>query len=90
MSARRCLDCPNLISRGSRCPFCEYRHNLGWAWSATRSAWLRAHPDCAVCGARATEVDHVVPRSLGGRDRDNLQSLCQACHRAKTTAEARR
>jgi 5-methylcytosine-specific restriction protein A len=49
---------------------------------------LRAQPACAVCGAPATDVDHVVPRRLGGRDAlDNLQPLCHACHSRKTNRE---
>ena len=90
MTARRCLDCPNLISHGSRCRSCERRHTLGWAWPIRRAAWLLLHPNCAVCGAKATEVDHVVRRADGGGDHGNLQSLCRTCHRATTTAEARR
>lgn len=45
---------------------------------------------CQVCGAEATEVDHVLPvRSHPERrfDLGNLQSLCHACHRAKTNHE---
>jgi 5-methylcytosine-specific restriction endonuclease McrA len=35
---------------------------------------------CA-CGALASEVDHVVPREIGGRDDPaNLRSLCERCH----------
>ena len=89
MSARRCLDCPTLIRRESRCADCERRHRLGWVWSATRDAWLAAHPGCALCGAPATEVDHIVPRAWGGGHTGNLQSLCQRCHRAKTAGQRR-
>ena len=33
----------------------------------------------------ATEVDHVLPKAKGGTDDlKNLQSICSACHRAKT------
>ncbi|MHB8397811.1 MAG: HNH endonuclease [Candidatus Limnocylindrales bacterium] len=89
MTTRSCLDCGALIRRGSRCPTCERAHRLGWGWSATRAAWLTGHPCCAVCGAAATEVDHVVPRAWGGGDERNLQSLCRACHRAKTARQRR-
>lgn len=41
-----------------------------------------------VCGAEATDVDHVVPASQGGTDDlDNLQSLCRWHHRRKTGHE---
>ena len=37
---------------------------------------------------RATEVDHVIPRSLGGADEmENLQSICRDCHKKKTASE---
>lgn len=36
----------------------------------------------------AKEVDHIVPLGNGGNDNEeNLQSLCCACHAAKTKAE---
>lgn len=38
----------------------------------------------------ATDVDHIVPRSLGGSDDlENLQSLCRDCHKRKTFEENR-
>lgn len=37
---------------------------------------------------RATEVDHIVPKHLGGTDDPaNLQSICNPCHKAKTARE---
>lgn len=45
-------------------------------------------PDGSVCNALATEVDHIVPLSVGGTDdEDNLQSLCHSCHSRKTVKE---
>lgn len=36
----------------------------------------------------ATEVDHIVPKRLGGRDEiENLQALCKSCHSRKTMME---
>ena len=33
----------------------------------------------------ATEVDHIIPKAKGGTDDpDNLQSICNDCHRIKT------
>ena len=37
------------------------------------------------------QADHVVPLAEGGKDvPENLQRLCQPCHKAKTTNQARR
>lgn len=39
---------------------------------------------CHVCGGPATEVDHVVPRALGGTDDlSNLKAICRADNLAK-------
>lgn len=57
--------------------------------------YLMAHPLCvdpdSVHGSEvvtATEVDHIKPKSQGGRDEwENLQALCKSCHSRKTAAE---
>jgi 5-methylcytosine-specific restriction protein A len=50
---------------------------------------LRRHPNCVVCGAPATEVDHVVPIESGGTHHDsNLRSLCKRHHSAKTMRQS--
>ncbi|MEZ5205012.1 MAG: HNH endonuclease [Acidimicrobiales bacterium] len=39
---------------------------------------------CAYCGAKGSTVDHVVPRSRGGRhDWDNVVLACQPCNSRK-------
>ena len=47
---------------------------------------------CQYCGSHADSIDHVVPRSRGGRDVwDNLAAACRPCNSAKrdrTPAEA--
>ena len=50
----------------------------------------RDHYVCRWCGGRANEVDHLVPRALGGSDYDerNLVAACQPCN-AKRAAELR-
>jgi 5-methylcytosine-specific restriction protein A len=64
------------------------------AWRKLRRSFLAAHPWCAVCGAKATDVDHRVPRPRGAPlDRNqwdadaNLSSLCSRCHKSKTRRE---
>ncbi len=63
-------------------------------WSRRRLAVLRAEPICRVCRlngvtSAAIEVDHIMPRSLGGTsDEANLQPICRACHQRKTANES--
>jgi 5-methylcytosine-specific restriction enzyme A len=64
------------------------------AWQDTRATFLRNHPTCVRCGARATEADHVLPRrqlvEAGFHNPDApelLQSLCGSCHRRKSVEE---
>ena len=36
---------------------------------------------CEACGKKATDIHHLVPRSLGGQDTIiNLCALCRSCH----------
>jgi 5-methylcytosine-specific restriction protein A len=60
-------------------------------WTKTRARILaRDGHRCAMCGSRATDVDHIVPVSQGGSEVDsNLQSLCRTHHASKTGREAR-
>lgn len=49
---------------------------------------VNAHHKCELCGidasVRALEVDHIVPKSLGGPDSlDNYQALCYKCNTNK-------
>ena len=61
-------------------------------WARIRKVHLQGQPLCVECMKRsvitpATDVDHIVPHR-GDRDlffdSNNLQSLCKACHTAKT------
>ena len=46
--------------------------------------------DAGICGARAGDVDHIIPRAAGGTDDPaNLQALCRRHHRIKTGRDAR-
>ena len=72
-----------------------YRRGYNKRWQAASKGWLRHHPLCVYCEAegRTTEaqcVDHIVShRGDQGLfwDRGNWQSLCNACHGAKTVCE---
>jgi 5-methylcytosine-specific restriction protein A len=75
------------------------RHERGYG-----SEWTRTRPrifkrDCGLCQpclrvgliTKACAVDHVTPKSEGGTDDDdNLQSICDPCHVAKTAEESAR
>ena len=51
------------------------------AWRVIRKAVLNAEPRCRLCGAPATEVDHILPVSRGGTDdRSNLRAVCRTCN----------
>ncbi len=66
----------------------------GRAWMTIRQAILTTEPLCRVCVSQARvviaeEVDHILALDSGGTDDpENLQSLCRACHQAKTTRRA--
>lgn len=54
---------------------------------------MREEPLCRRCLAEGRtsateEVDHIIPKAEGGTDeRENLQGLCEECHRRKTQEE---
>lgn len=52
----------------------------GRGWPGIRRRVLAECPACQACGARATLVHHIVEWPAGGHDRENLASLCAACH----------
>jgi len=52
-------------------------------WSRT-GLLQRDNHECAYCGRRATTVDHVLPRSRGGRDEWlNTVAACTRCNNVK-------
>lgn len=65
----------------------------GSAWRKQRTLKLSINPLCEYCKEQgrvtaATEVDHRLPKALGGTDDiENLASTCNACHKAKTARE---
>lgn len=49
-----------------------------------RAVFARDDYRCQYCGSRADSIDHVVPRSRGGRDVwDNLAAACRPCNMRK-------
>lgn len=45
---------------------------------------LRADEKCVYCGIEATTLDHIVPKSKGGSNRNyNLVPCCRPCNQGK-------
>ena len=90
--------CPRLLAAGERCPehgtqpfaTSTYRHNAPLPEKLRQQILARDRFTCRRCGSpAANHVDHIIPRAQGGTDHPgNLRALCEACHRAKTAAEA--
>ena len=60
-------------------------------WKNMRKEILKKQPLCR-CGAKATEVHHVIPHRGDTSiffDEDNLVALCHHCHGEETKREAR-
>jgi|GEM_PF-6483365 len=57
----------------------------GPKWEALRKACLeRDSHICTHCGGHATEADHVIPKSMGGRDDlSNLIASCKPCNASR-------
>lgn len=67
------------------------KRGYDWAWRRIRETYLLLHPRCAICGAPATEVHHIVPISRGGTHSiENLMGLCKQCHSRLTARSLRR
>ena len=69
----------------------KWRYSAGPAWSRAGVLNRDGHR-CAYCGATASTIDHVVPRSRGGRNTWlNTVAACGGCNQRKddrTPAEA--
>ncbi|GLY01839.1 HNH endonuclease [Actinoplanes sp. NBRC 101535] len=70
----------------------RWRHGRGPSWSRA-GVLARDHGVCAYCGKAASTIDHVLPRSRGGRNEwSNTVAACHSCNnrkRDRTPAEAR-
>lgn len=84
-----CLSCPGMAKYRGRCKPCnQQREQRGSpkGWRKIRARILKRDPVCqwAGCYVPSQEVDHIVPRVLGGGDEDgNLQGLCRHHNRSK-------
>lgn len=68
----------------------SYQRGYDWTWrTITRPYILRRDPICKLCpvyrphaAPKASDtVDHIVPKSKGGSDReDNLRGACRECN----------
>lgn len=74
------------------------RHERGYgnAWEKLRRKILKRDKQlCQVCiklglYTPAQAVDHIIPKSNNGTDQpNNLQSICNACHKVKTYSESK-
>lgn len=95
--------CPELVEYGQK--YCDKHRSLhpepvrsasargyGSKWQRESKMFLRARPLCAMCGRRATVVDHIVPHRGDQKlfwSRSNWQPLCKPCHDKKTGTEDR-
>jgi 5-methylcytosine-specific restriction endonuclease McrA len=70
----------------------KWRYTAGPAWSRS-GVMARDGYVCGYCGGHATTIDHVLPRSRGGRNTwKNTVAACGPCNQRKgdrTPAEAR-
>ena len=49
-----------------------------------RGVFLRDGGECQYCGNRAESIDHIVPRSRGGRHEwENVVAACRRCNTTK-------
>lgn len=72
----------------------RHQRGYGYEWTKLRSVALKRDSyTCIPCQTKrrttpATQVDHIKPKAQGGTDDlDNLQSICDDCHKAKTAEE---
>jgi 5-methylcytosine-specific restriction protein A len=83
----QCPDHPRKRGPRKRSPSSEATSRPGW--KKVRLAVLERDGYTCTCGAKATEVDHIVPASQGGSDDlSNLRGMCLKCNRAKAARRA--
>ncbi len=61
----------------------RWRYTSGPRWSRT-GVLDRDHRCCGYCSGKATTIDHIVPRSRGGRNTwSNTVAACDGCNQRK-------
>ncbi len=61
----------------------KWRYTTGPAWSRC-GVLIRDGGRCGYCGGAATTVDHILPRSRGGRNTwANTVAACDGCNQRK-------
>ncbi len=79
-SERRAVDVPSVVRLSHYVKVPRPRHRS----PNRRAVFLRDRESCQYCGARAETVDHVVPRSRGGKHAwDNVVAACRRCNSKK-------
>ncbi len=66
------------------------RRGYDRAWSKVRARFLAKHRACVMCGAAASQVDHIVPvrqRPDLRLAETNLRALCGPCHSRRTARD---
>lgn len=93
--ASRCANHPHVNTFADKHRGSRHERGYGSAWDKLRLVVLRRDNYlCQPCAERGDvtagrDVDHKVNKSQGGTDDlANLQTICPACHRAKTAQEA--
>lgn len=88
----RCKD--HEVKHGWQAPSKDKQKAYGHAWRKRRTRVMRRDAYlCQPCkrlgrNTQGTEVDHIVGRADGGTDDDdNLQTICNTCHKEKTLRE---
>ncbi len=68
------------------------KRGYGHEWRTRTRIWvLRRDPICVIdgCNEASTDVDHIIPKRMGGPDTpENLQGLCGHHHKVKTANES--
>ena len=61
----------------------------GIEWRTFRKKILTKHPNCFICGAKATTVHHLIPLDMNNLNNKNISlnernciALCEHCHNA--------
>jgi 5-methylcytosine-specific restriction protein A len=84
--------CPRHTRRPWEQPSANTRALTGRERAELRRRQLRREPQCRTCGSTTNlEADHITPIAAGGSlfNPENLQTLCDTHHKAKTAAEGR-